>query len=195
MLISASPINLTVQQGIERAKGSLNQRSLFDMLRQARVIAPIREEDIVLLYIPYHMAATINRIAGKREINAIVATDGITGESGVVMGKPVFDTVEIADDLICPSRIGEELALQKNLEHSGLAVMNRKRTLPETELFAAETIYKPTYVVPMAYSFGKQQRFLWRFVDAESGCVVYRYDVIWRSFPQLNRAEQAAVGS
>lgn len=186
-----SDITLTKREAVQKAVESLKKKTLFGFISQQREFDDVDEQDIDLLYFPYYVALTENIVSSKvlKEFryNLMFAVEGYTGETGITVGVPTGcerHLEDIEEGIVIRPRVSEDEAEEKIKKCAVSYIMRKNRHVPATSILRMDTVWKPTYMIPVKFRDKDSSRSIVRFIDAESGYTVYRYDLIWKSILQ-----------
>lgn len=186
-MIMISDINISKKEAAQKAVESFKKKKLFGFMSQSREFSDIDEDDIAVLYFPFYVALTENMVSSKfmKESQYVLmfAVEGYTGETGVTVGAPSGKEStpdDIDDAIIVKPRITEDEAADKIKNCAVSYIMKKNRHVPQTFIRRMDMVWKPTYMVPVEFKGKDGKKRLVRFIDAESGYTVYRYDLIWK---------------
>lgn len=180
MTFLASETRIGAGEAVRIAILSVEKRGMA-FWEQKRKVTRVYEDEIKKVYFPYFIMnvhySIRSRLVNKLENRQIMAMEGLTGEVGVVVGPPVArETAEDGCRIIRPA-FAEDDARKRITDYMSRYFVRTKRAIPEIlsdELFI---IYKPAFIVPLDFEVKNQIQHTRKVIDAESGYVVYRYDL------------------
>lgn len=181
MTFLASETRIGAEEAVRIAVLSVEKRGMA-FWEQKRKVTKVYEEEIKKVYFPYYIMNVHYRLKSnlinKMENRQIMAMEGLTGEVGVVVGPPVArETDEDGCRIIRPA-FTEEDARKRIIEYMSRHFVRTKRAIPEILSGDLLVIYKPAFIVPLEFEVKNRTQRARKVVDAESGYVVYRYDLM-----------------
>lgn len=179
MKVLVSKINISIENAIVIAKASIEKKGLAFWETTRKVVQTYNDE-IREVYFPYFIFDVTYRKSGlfSKTMNyrQIMAMDGVTGEVGVVIGMPIADEEELESKNIINARFAMEEAQLRIEDYMKKYFVRTKRFIPQIENSNMFIIYKPAYIIPLDFEDKEGIKKCCKVVDAESGCLVYRYD-------------------
>jgi len=177
LLVLSTSVTITAGDAM-RIAANERMAGLIERAIAVLLMAPdrTRAQEARLIYCPLYAAivkATFKRplIADER-VHLTLVVDGWRGEASMAFGYPQTTRLETHPDQIVPTRITEEEAAQLALKEAERFAVRRWRKVPGLQLLDMAVIYKPNWVVLCERGAVRH----YRFVDAETGIIVYRYD-------------------
>lgn len=184
-MIKVSKISITPEEAAESTIKKLSKKKMFGLVKPLD-IEYIKMEDVETFYVPFYVAMTENIITSRvfkdTMYHIMFAVEGYTGESGITVGVPQYMEENIENmkkAVFINPKVHVDEAQSKIIECAKNYVMRKNRQVPKTSVKFIDIIWKPTYMIPVIYNDKDELKILRKFVDAESGYNVYRYDLIW----------------
>lgn len=180
MTFLASETRISAEEAVRIAVQSVEKRGMA-FWEQKRKVTKIYEDEIKKIYFPYFIMnvhySIKNRLVNKIENRQIMAMEGLTGEVGVVVGPPVAR--EMDEDGCCLIRpvFTNEDVKKRIIDYMSRYFVRTKRAIPEILSSDFLIIYKPAFIVPLEFEVKSGIQRTRKVVDAESGYVIYRYDL------------------
>ena len=155
---------------------NLERRRFWDFLMPSRC-RTATPEAVEVMYLPYWIAIVENSIplTGGR-FGMVVAMDGVRGELGIAIGCPDFSKKPPSGVRLVSGTISRGEAQKRIYDYARTQYSRKKKVLPVTTICRLEEVYMPYYVVQARVVSTRENFRVTRFIDAETGVPVYRYD-------------------
>lgn len=179
MICLVSEANFSREEAIKKAIGSIEKKGMA-IWETTKKVTKVYEDTIREVYFPYYILdISYTAKAGlfkTVESRQIMAMEGVTGEVGVVVGPPIAQEKDIADEKLVPVRFEEEEADKRIIDYFERHLVRTRRQIPKITETKRFIIYKPAYLISMDFTVKGESQHCRKVVDAESGEMVYRYD-------------------
>jgi hypothetical protein len=168
-------INFSCVEGI--IIKDLEKKSVFLDFFSFKSGRTVTIEEIELVYLPFWVAFIDNEIPlTKGHFGMIVVLDGVGGEVGVAFGDYGMIASLPCSSCVVINQFTKEEAQKRIHDYAQLHYSRKKKLIPVTTIVKLENVYMPHYVVRARVQSPKKDFRVIRFIDAETGMLIYRYD-------------------
>ena len=183
MIINASENNFSKEDIVDIiTKKYIAKKPSLLLLKRKKVW--VKVDSIELFYFPFWIAlmesAIHHKLVHPTFFRLLFALEEYTGKVGITVGIPRYKKQEVEGSSMIQIRHTEEEAKEKLLLYASDYIAREKKVMPDISILEMRRIWRPIYLVSLRYCDGNSKTEIRRFIDGESGVIVYRYDLYYK---------------